>query len=143
MGRLFPCLRKLGIRFAAYSAMALVFHPFFPSAACLISLVLSGGYLTGKLLDPSAKPEPGSHFDPKWHLSSMYIGRYKATAAAVTDLNVIAEKHGLKLSEVAYRWMQHHSILGPKDHGIILGVSNVQQLEDAITDWLVCDIFGV
>ncbi|PSS22677.1 hypothetical protein PHLCEN_2v3043 [Hermanssonia centrifuga] len=93
-----------------------------------------GGYLTGKLLDPSAKPEPGSHFDPKWHLSSMYIGRYKATAAAVTDLNITAEKHGLKLSEVAYRWMQHHSSLGPKDHGIILGVSNVQQLEDAITD---------
>lgn len=96
---------------------------------CLpISSSSSGGFLTGKHLGGAA-PEPGSHFDPKWTLGFAFIGRYQRTEAVVAKLKAAAEKHGLRLPEVAARWLQHHSLLVPEDHGIIFGASTPEQLE--------------
>ncbi|KAJ3552504.1 hypothetical protein NM688_g4118 [Phlebia brevispora] len=113
---LFPCLRKYGIKFAVYGALA-------------------GGILTGKLLD-NEKPAPGSHYDPNWRLQPYYAHRFGHAKQAIRNVKEIAEKHGLKLVEVAYRWLVHHSALRPDDHGIIVGGSNLGQIEGAIAQ---CD----
>lgn len=119
-GELFPCLRKFGIRFAAYTTLA-------------------GGYLTGKHLplpsvEPASELSENNHFDPNWHMASFYISRYPPMVTAVTKLRVVAEKHGLTLTEVAYRWLQWHSKMIPEDHGVIVGASKIEQLENAICD---------
>ncbi|KAI0790935.1 aflatoxin B1-aldehyde reductase [Abortiporus biennis] len=113
---LFPALRKYGLKFCAYSSLA-------------------GGLLTGKHLpgaDPSALK--GSHFDPNWSFSSYYTARYNHSIPAVVELKVITDKHGLKLSEVAQRWLLHHSKITPEDHGVIIGASRVEQLEKSLVD---------
>lgn len=118
-GELFPCLRKFGIRFAAYSTLA-------------------GGYLTGKHLDTSSEAKAAasdhkhSHFNPDWAMSSFFLTRYPPMAAAVTKLQAIAESHGIPLAEVSYRWLQWHSKMIPGDQGVILGASRVEQLEAAV-----------
>ena len=118
-GELFPCLRKFGIRFAAYSTLA-------------------GGYLTGKHLDPSieakavAIEDKNSHYNPEWPQSWFYLTRYPPMAAAVSKLKAISDKHGIALAQVAYRWLQWHSAMIPGDQGVILGASRVEQLEAAI-----------
>ena len=43
------------------------------------------------------------------------------------------EKHGLRLTEIALRWVEHHSVLGPGD-GIIVGASSIAQLEQNLDD---------
>lgn len=43
------------------------------------------------------------------------------------------DKHGLRLTEVALRWCQHHSVLTPND-GVILGASSVSQLQQNMAD---------
>ncbi|KDQ09342.1 hypothetical protein BOTBODRAFT_37102 [Botryobasidium botryosum FD-172 SS1] len=110
---LIPCLRKFGIRFVAYSTMA-------------------GGYLTGKLLEEA--PTPGSHFDSNTRWGDWYHTKYDHLAPLVRDLKELAEKHNLRLGQVALRWLQHHSILTPEDGGVILGASSAQQLEQNILD---------
>lgn len=124
---LFPCLRKFGIKFAAYCTLA-------------------GGYLTGKHLPPPtdaqtgdkpSSPEHGSHFDTSWNMSWFFTSRYPKMAPAVTELQSVVKAHGLILSEVAYRWLQWHSLMVPGDHGVILGASRLEQLENGIADWCV------
>ncbi|KAJ3552502.1 hypothetical protein NM688_g4117 [Phlebia brevispora] len=111
---LFPCLRKFGIKFAAYS-------------------VLAGGLLTGKYID-NATPAPGSHFDPNWRLGGFYAARFGHAMQAIKKVKEIAEKHNLQLTDVAYRWLVHHSAMVPEDHGIIVGGNNVSQIEKAIVE---------
>ena len=43
------------------------------------------------------------------------------------------EKHQLRLTEIALRWLQHHSVLTPQD-GIILGASSAAQLQQNLED---------
>lgn len=52
----------------------------------------------------------------------------------VRGLQGVCDKHGLRLAEVSYRWLQHHSAFQPGDHGVILGASRAEQLETAILD---------
>ena len=117
---LIPLLRAHGIRIAAYSPLA-------------------GGYLTGKLLprDDSSMPPLSvlGHFDPSSPVSFIYTMQYMPTAAAVKELKAFVTSRGLTLPEVAYRWLQWHSALIPEDHGIIMGYSNIGQLESSIADW--------
>ena len=94
----------------------------------------SGGFLTGKYLAPTAKVEPGSHFDKNWVWSRFYRERYDHTAEPVRELQAVCEKHGLSLAEATYRWLEHHSALQPSDQGLILGISRTEQLEAAILD---------
>lgn len=117
---LIPLLRTHGIRLAAHSPLA-------------------GGFLTGKLLSrshsDSAPPQDTlSHFDPSWVLSSYYTKRYLPTAPALTELQAFIAEHGLTLQEAAYRWLQHHSTMGPEDHGLVVGASSLEQLEGTIAD---------
>ncbi|KAL4253812.1 NADP-dependent oxidoreductase domain superfamily protein [Abortiporus biennis] len=113
---LFPALRKYDIKFCAYSSLA-------------------GGLLTGKHLpgaDPSALK--GSHFDPNWYFSDYYTSRYTPSTSAVVKLKVVTDRHGLTLSEVALRWLVHHSKMVPEDHGVIVGASRVEQLDASLED---------
>ncbi|THH05376.1 hypothetical protein EW145_g4847 [Phellinidium pouzarii] len=52
---------------------------------------------------------------------------------AVTLRPAFQDKHGLRLTEVALRWVQHHSVLTPED-GIVLGASSAAQLEQNCLD---------
>ena len=46
---------------------------------------------------------------------------------------IIQENHDLRLTEIALRWMQHHSALNPED-GVIIGASSAAQLEQNCVD---------
>lgn len=102
-----------------------------------INFRYSGGYLTGKHLDPSKGEtvEPGSHFDPKTQFGHFFISRYNPTAQAVRELQILVQQHNLELSEVAIRWIMHHSQMRPDDHGVIIGASRVEQVEKGLQDW--------
>lgn len=110
---LVPCIRKYGLRFAAYSPLA-------------------GGFLVGKLL--SEAPASGSHFDPDTLWGPWFLKKYSHMVPSLQDLKGIIDKHDLRLSEIALRWLQHHSILTPEDAGVILGASRPEQLEESIKD---------
>jgi len=107
---LIPCLRKFGIKFAAYSPLA--------------GGVLAGVYLNKGLDDV----EPDSHFGSAGQYSSYFRPRYEATIVPTRELNAVVVKHGLTLLEVSIRWLQHHSILTPADLGIIYGGSKPERL---------------
>ncbi|XP_046861398.1 aflatoxin B1 aldehyde reductase member 3-like [Xenia sp. Carnegie-2017] len=117
---LFPCLRKIGVRFFAYN-------------------MLAGGLLTGKhKLDdnPEEQTKPGRFFGKEFWPSS-YRKRFwhqeyfdgvekiqKATTSCYRDENV-------SLIEVCTRWMYHHSLLSEKHgDGVIIGGSSPAQLEN-------------
>ncbi|KAH8817736.1 aflatoxin B1-aldehyde reductase [Flagelloscypha sp. PMI_526] len=124
---LIPCLRHFGIHFAAYCPLA-------------------GGFLVGHLLSPEAlkNPEPGSHFDASLPFGTFFRERYGSMIEAVSSLRStcasflppspyfsysrsIQEKHGLTLNQASVRWMEHHSVMIPSDHGIIYGASKASQ----------------
>lgn len=110
---LIPCLRKFGIKFAAYS-------------------ILAGGLLTGKYL--TQEIQTGSHFDPKSWVGSIYTPRYMPLLPVVKDLKEAADKHDIPLAQVASRWIIHHSAMTPEDHGAIVGASSPEQLKNALND---------
>ncbi|KAJ3552501.1 hypothetical protein NM688_g4120 [Phlebia brevispora] len=113
---LFPCLRKFGLKFSAYS-------------------VLAGGLLTGKLLD-NPQPAPGSHYDPNTRYVNVYTTRFGHVSQAIRNIRAVAETFDLQLTDVAYRWLVHHSAMRPDDRGIIIGGSSLAQIEKAIVE---CD----
>ncbi|KAF8513704.1 aflatoxin B1-aldehyde reductase [Hysterangium stoloniferum] len=107
---LIPCLRKFGIKFAAYSPLA-------------------GGVLVGIYLNKGFEDaEPGSRFDPAGQYAAFFRRRYEPAIIPTRELNDVVVKHGFTLLEVSIRWLQHHSILTPDDHGIIYGGSKPEQL---------------
>ncbi|GJE91891.1 aldo/keto reductase [Phanerochaete sordida] len=111
---LFPCLRKFGIRYAAYTPLA-------------------GGYLTERFFVPGTEHSL-SKFDPSWAFATFYTSRYYPAAPAVAELKEVAKAHGLTLTEVGLRWLQWHSKLQPGDLGVIVAVSKTEQLRTAIAD---------
>ncbi|GJE91875.1 hypothetical protein PsYK624_080260 [Phanerochaete sordida] len=115
---LIPLLRAHGMRLAAHSPLA-------------------GGFLTGKMLPGATAAAPApvlSHFDPAWALSSYYTKRYVPMAPALAELQAFVGARGLTLREVAYRWLQHHSAMGPGDHGLVVGVRSREQLESTVAE---------
>ncbi|KDN40031.1 Aldo/keto reductase [Tilletiaria anomala UBC 951] len=115
---LFPACRKYGLRVVVYNPIA-------------------GGFFAGKLVSESSVPEPGSRFDPSSQMGTMYRARYVKGGyfAALEHLKPVTEKHALRLTELALRWLQHHSKLTEKD-GVILGASSNAQLEQNCQDSL-------
>ncbi|OJT06071.1 Aflatoxin B1 aldehyde reductase member 2 [Trametes pubescens] len=113
---LVPCLRKYGIRLVIYNPLA-------------------GGFFAGKVAAPDAQAPEGGRFDPSSKMGQMYRARYFKNGFfdALNYLKPIAEKHQLRLTEIALRWCQHHSALTPED-GIILGASSVAQLKQNLKD---------
>lgn len=93
---------------------------------------VAGGLLTGKIKTKDT-PAEGRFSDSTTSLGAMYRKRYfkDDTFNALALLEPVAEKQGLTLLEIAYRWLVHHSALNIKDgnDGIIMGVSNLAQME--------------
>jgi len=113
---LVPCCRKFGLRVVIYNPLA-------------------GGMLAGKMTSAADAVEPGSRFDASKPQGVLYRGRYvkEGYFRSLELLKRVAEEHKLRLTEIALRWCQHHSILTPED-GIILGASSAEQLEQNIVD---------
>jgi len=112
---LVPCLRKYGVRLVIYNPLA-------------------GGLFAGKIMSVNDIPAEG-RFSGESGGAKMYRERYVKDAYinALKDIKAVADKHGLRLTEVALRWCQHHSALLPTD-GVILGASSPEQLEMNCTD---------
>ncbi|TFK92408.1 Aldo/keto reductase [Polyporus arcularius HHB13444] len=113
---LVPCCRKYGIRVVIYNPLA-------------------GGFFAGKVAAPDSEAPTGGRFDPNSNMGKMYRARYLKSGYfdALNYLKPIAEKHQLRLTEIALRWCQHHSMLTPED-GIILGASSAGQLKQNLED---------
>lgn len=117
---LFPCIRRLGIRFYAYN-------------------LLAGGLLTGKHKfqdQPEKETKVGRFFgDARW--PSAYRKRFwhKEYFDGVTEIqNALNSCYGdgtVTLIEASTRWMYHHSMLpGEHQDGVILGASSLTQLKN-------------
>ncbi|KAJ7446141.1 aflatoxin B1-aldehyde reductase [Mycena latifolia] len=113
---LIPCLRRLNIRFAAYSPLA-------------------GGYLlqlTPAGFHAQMKIPHGSHFDPQNPFGVWYQERYLPMGDAVRELRDVLEENGLTLHQAAVRWLQHHSAMRPDDLGIVFGGSRAAHVEGTL-----------
>jgi aflatoxin B1 aldehyde reductase len=110
---LFPTLRKLGIKFYAYSPIA-------------------GGFLA----KTKAQVEDGhGRFDASTMIGQLYSSLYKKSSLldALDVWNKISEDAGVPRAELAYRWVAYHSILsGEKGDGIIFGAHKVAQLVQTV-----------
>ena len=105
---LFPCLRHYDMAFYAYNPLA-------------------GGLLTGKHSSAQEHADEG-----RFVRRSNYLERYwKAEYFAVLDeLRAACEGRDLTLLQVAFAWLQHHSMLREdQGDGIILGASSVAHLD--------------
>ncbi|KAH0421764.1 aldo/keto reductase [Colletotrichum camelliae] len=113
---LLPCLRHYNI--ALYE-----FQP------------LAAGFLTSRQRRNDF--QEGSRFNSKQALSAMYRSRYGSDTAfdALEIIQSAATKHGLSVAECAFRWLSHHSALDKeKGDKIIIGASNLKQLEENLDD---------
>ncbi|KAF8520235.1 Aldo/keto reductase [Hysterangium stoloniferum] len=112
---LLPCLRKFGLRFV-------IFNP------------LAGGFFAGRINTDGDTPDEG-RFSGDSAMAKMYRERYFRNGYfnALELLKPVADKHGLRLTEIALRWCQHHSALTSTD-GVILGASSASQLEQNLVD---------
>ncbi|KAI1319641.1 aldo/keto reductase [Xylariaceae sp. FL0255] len=102
---LFSCLRYYGISFYAYSPLA-------------------SGFLTGRY-------ERGQEIT-NFHLKHLWNASYYD---ALDIIKPAAQKHGFTVSEVALRWLSHHSML-KSEHGdaVILGAGSVKNFESNLAD---------
>ncbi|KAG9092965.1 hypothetical protein FRC06_011725 [Ceratobasidium sp. 370] len=107
---LVPCLRKFGLRFVVYNPLA-------------------GGFFAGKVQGAANVPDIG-RFSGDSAMAKMYR---RAKLMDFKSLKAVAAAHDLRLTEIALRWCQHHSVLTPED-GIIIGASSVAQLEQNCAD---------
>ncbi|GFF39093.1 aflatoxin B1 aldehyde reductase member 2 [Aspergillus udagawae] len=98
---------------------------------------LAGGLFSGKYKTKDI-PAEGRYSDQSSH-GTLYRRRYfkEATFDALQLIEPVAEKHGLTMPEIAFRWIHHHSALNMKDNGrdgVIIGVSSLAQLENNLKD---------
>ncbi|KAF9521128.1 hypothetical protein BS47DRAFT_1286200 [Hydnum rufescens UP504] len=115
---LVPCLRKFGINLVVYNPLA-------------------GGLFAGKIVSVTDLGEKGGRFDLSKPQGVTYRKRFikESYLQSVEILKEVVAKHDLRLTEVALRWLQHHSVLTPED-GVILGASSAVQLKQNIEDSL-------
>ncbi|KAH7913812.1 NADP-dependent oxidoreductase domain-containing protein [Hygrophoropsis aurantiaca] len=113
---LIPCCRKYGLRLVIYNPLA-------------------GGMFAGKVLSQTETAPEGGRFDPSSAMGKMYRARYlqEGYIKAVELVKTVGDKHSLRLTEIALRWVEHHSLLTPED-GIILGASSAAQLKQNCQD---------
>jgi len=115
---LLPCLRKFGISFYE-------FNP------------LGGGFFTGRYNSLDDDAEEGSRFDPNRTQGQNYRNRYwkEPYFKALALIRAVAEKHHLTMTEVALRWISHHSLL-KREHGdaVIIGASSLKHIEENLID---------
>jgi aflatoxin B1 aldehyde reductase len=106
--QLFPTLRKLGMKFYAYSPLA-------------------GGFLTKTATDLDAG---AGRFNDQV-IGGLYSKLYdnETMRKALIKWNEIAEKEGISKAELAYRWVAYHSALQEAEDGVIFGASSLKQVE--------------
>lgn len=110
---LFPLLKKEKISFYAYSPLA-------------------SGLLAGKHL-LKGELAPGSRLDMLKHLlDGMYLSK-EEIFSVLRDYVEFVNKHNLTPTEVALRWLRHHSQLdGSNGDAVIMGGSKVEQFASNI-----------
>lgn len=95
---------------------------------------LAGGLLSGRITSKAVVPDEGRFSGPAGSFGAIYRGRYfkESTFQALQMMEEAVERHGdgLTMTEVALRWLVHHSALKTKDgnDGIIIGVSSLDHL---------------
>ncbi|KAI7849550.1 Aldo/keto reductase [Circinella umbellata] len=110
---LFKCLEKYKIIFNAYNPLA-------------------GGLLSPHYEDLQTRVENYSRFDPNTSQGQQYRDRYwnQIYFEAVSKVHEVAKQNGLSPTDIALRWMVHHSELNAaKGDGIIIGVSSLAHCE--------------
>ncbi|KII89017.1 hypothetical protein PLICRDRAFT_139183 [Plicaturopsis crispa FD-325 SS-3] len=115
---LFPCLRKFGI----------AFYEFNP---------LGGGFFTGRYNSLDDAVEAGSRFDPAKVQGKSYRNRYwnEPYFKALASIRAVAEAHGLTMSEIALRWVSHHSLMKREaGDAILIGASSLKHIEQNLVD---------
>ncbi|KAI9248032.1 Aldo/keto reductase [Phascolomyces articulosus] len=106
---LFKCLRHYKILFNAYNPLA-------------------GGLMNPHYQNLSTQVESYSRFDPNTAQGKQYRGRYwnDVYFEAVSKIHQVAKEHGLSPTDIALRWMVHHSELSVDNgDGIIIGASSL------------------
>ncbi|KAK7677164.1 hypothetical protein QCA50_019873 [Cerrena zonata] len=115
---LIPCLRKFGISFYE-------FNP------------LGGGFFTGRYTSLDDKVEAGSRFDPEKFQGKGYRHRYwnEHYFKALALIQAVAQKYNLTLTEIALRWVSHHSVM-KREYGdsVIIGASSLKHIEENLVD---------
>jgi len=105
----FPLLRKHGIRFYAYSP-------------------LGGSFLT----------DVPSRLDPNTPIGKYYYDKSLAKESHIKAherLLELGHKYGLRVSEIAFRWLAHHSHLSPEHHdAIVIGGKTFSRIKEALDD---------
>lgn len=95
---------------------------------------IAGGLFSGKIKTKDMIPQSGRFSNVSSTMGARYRERYlrDSTLEAMQLMEAAAEKQGLRMIEVALRWLVHHSKLRVKNgkDGILIGVSTVAQLED-------------
>ncbi|KAH7916003.1 Aldo/keto reductase [Hygrophoropsis aurantiaca] len=154
---LFPCLRKYGISFYAFSP-------------------LGGGFFTGRYNTLNDQVEKGGRFDPQriqgqvnlfMHISApdqadkgiLILSSFKGGGeiyniygdeplmtiqrrywndryfTAISDIRTVAEAHNLTMTEIALRWISHHSFLSAEaGDAVIIGASSTQHIAQNLTE---------
>ncbi|CDH52659.1 aldo keto reductase [Lichtheimia corymbifera JMRC:FSU:9682] len=110
---LFPCLKHYGILFNAYNPLA-------------------GGLLSPHYENMATRVESNSRFDPETNQGKMYRDRYwnQTYFDAISKVHQVAKESQLSPTDIALRWMVHHSLLNKdKGDGIIIGTSSVAHTE--------------
>ncbi|THU83277.1 Aldo/keto reductase [Dendrothele bispora CBS 962.96] len=117
---LIPCLRKFGISFYAFNPLGGGFF--------------TGKYGTGKTI---VEADAGTRFDQSSWQGRLLMTRYwnDAYFTALASIRAVAEEHNLTLTEIALRWVTHHSAL-KREYGdaVIIGASSAQQIEQNMID---------
>lgn len=111
---LVPCCRKYGLEIVIYNPLA-------------------GGVLSGRYQSKEIPNDGGRYSTSDPRLGAMYRERYfkDVNFEALEVIKPVADKAGLTLLEIAFRWLVHHSKLRVLDgnDGVIIGVSSLTQLE--------------
>ncbi|KAF5360161.1 hypothetical protein D9758_011364 [Tetrapyrgos nigripes] len=117
---LITCLRHYGMSLYAYNPLA-------------------GGFYTGRYGTGTdhVEADPSSRFDKNTGQGKNYRDRYWNTGYfnGLANIRAAADKHNLTLTEVAFRWMSHHSVLKRElGDAIILGTSSVKHMQQNLDD---------
>ncbi|KAM0490386.1 hypothetical protein ACHAP8_011603 [Fusarium lateritium] len=111
---LIPCCRKFGLDILVYNPLA-------------------GGVLSGRYKSKEYSDEGGRFSSANVGFGMMYRDRYfrDDNFEALKVIQPVANRLGLTLLEIAFRWLVHHSKLKVKDgnDGIVIGISSLAQLE--------------
>ncbi|TVY83577.1 Aflatoxin B1 aldehyde reductase member [Lachnellula suecica] len=97
---------------------------------------IAGGLFSGKYTTTDIPTE--GRFSDTAKSGQNYRSRYfrGPILDALAVIEPVVKKHGLRMPEVALRWVTHHSALNVTDgnDGIIIGVSSVDQLDQNLKD---------